>query len=179
MAVKLLPPCDYVRQLLDYNPENGAFAWLPRPRDMFNSLRAYAVWNAKYAGKRAGCIQQDGYRIINIHSSLYLAHRLAWLLVYGEPIPSELDHIDRNKLNNRIDNLREATRAQNIANAGARKNNTLGIRGVHRWQGKYRARIEINRKSISLGMFDTAEEAGMAYREAAGGAHGEFAYGDA
>jgi hypothetical protein len=48
-----------------------------------------------------------------------------------------------------------------------------------RWQGKYRARIEINRKSISLGMFDTAEEAGMAYREAAGGAHGAFAYGDA
>ena len=177
MAVKLLPSSDYVRQLLDYDPESGLFVWRPRPRDMFSGLRAYAAWTSKYAGKYAGCTQQDGYRIINIRSSLYLAHRLAWLLVYGEPVPVELDHIDRNGLNNRITNLREATRAQNIANSGARKNNKTGIRGVHRWQGKYRARIEINRKSVSLGMFDTAEEAGMAYRKAAAIAHGEFARG--
>jgi hypothetical protein len=178
MSVKILPSRNYVHQLLDYDPESGLFTWRPRSRDMFGDLRKQAAWNARYALKHAGCITSDGYRIINIHCSLYMAHRLAWLLVHGEPVPPVLDHVDQDRLNNRITNLREATHTQNFANSGARKNSKLGIKGVWRHQGKYRARIETNRKIIDLGTFDVADDAALAYRKAATVLHGEFAYGD-
>jgi len=86
------------------------------------------------------------------------------------------DHKDGNKLNCRRSNLRGATSAQNKANTGPRKTNKLGVKGVGRWpNGRYTARITVNRKQIHLGYFDTIQEASDAYFEAAKRYYGEFA----
>lgn len=89
--------------------------------------------------------------------------------------PEQIDHIDQNKLNNKRDNLRAATNQLNQANRGVNSNNHLGIKGVRKMYNKYQARICINRRSISLGYFNTIEEASKAYIQAAKRYFGEFA----
>jgi hypothetical protein len=96
-----------LRQLLHYDPERGVFTWLSRP--------AERSWNTRFAGTRAGTINGLGYVVIGILGRRYKAHRLAWLYVHGEWPGRELDHINCDKSDNRIANLRPATRSQNIA----------------------------------------------------------------
>jgi hypothetical protein len=106
----------------------------------------------------------------------YRAHRLVWLYVHGEPVPNVIDHVDHNKLNNRISNLRAATKSQNGANMRMRNANTSGVKGVGRvGKGQFRARVMLHGKEIHLGRFDTLEEAAKARFEAASRLHGPFA----
>lgn len=88
----------------------------------------------------------------------------------------EIDHIDENKSNNKIINLRLAGHRENGANSGPQKNNKLGVKGVHYENGKFRAAIEKNGKQYHLGGYDTIEEASNVYWAAAEELHGEFAY---
>lgn len=150
MLPKQLPPRELVQQLLDYDPLTGIFVW--RPRDNKN-------WNAKYAGKIAGSDSHSKYNAIFIHNRQYLAHRLAWLLYYGEPIPDEIDHKDGNPHNNKIDNLRSATRAENIANSKLSNRNTTGYKGVKFGiNGRYSAVYRYEGQNYSR-TFRTLEEA--------------------
>ena len=147
----------YAREILDYDPETGIFRWKWREGV---SKRI----NARYAGKAAGCVQRVGYVLIGINSRLYQAHRLAWLFVYGEWPPKDLDHRDGDKGNNRIANLRLATNQENQRNVGLQKNNSTGIKGVH-WHkgtGKFRAEISVGDKRRHLGYHDTLAEAAAA-----------------
>lgn len=165
MAAKALLPRDRLCQLLHYDPATGDFTWLSR-----NS----SGWDARFAGTTAGVV--DKYRRISIDHINYKAHRLAWLYVYGEPVPYEIDHIDTNKLNNQISNLRPATRSQTLANIGLRKDSKTGFKGVSTTtSGRFRAYIYYEGTSYWLGTFDTPHEAAMARREAAERLHGEFA----
>jgi hypothetical protein len=111
MKAKPLPPIELLRSLFEYNPETGDITW-----------RVYRGRCAK-AGDVAGTINTNGYRLICIRDDKrinYCAHRIAWALHYGEdPYPWELDHIDQNKLNNRIVNLRKVTRGENLKNRAA------------------------------------------------------------
>jgi hypothetical protein len=175
MATKTLPSRALVRELLHYDVVTGQFTWLPRSREMFVSNNAFRTWNNRYTGKIAGTLSLAGHLRIAIGHTQYRAHRLVWLYVHGEPVPDVIDHIDHDKLNNRFSNLRAATKRQNGANSGKRKNNTTGIKGVGRWKGYYRARIMFDGKDISLGYFKTLEEAAKARFEAASRLHGEFA----
>ncbi len=127
-------------------------------------------------GKPMGSLNKDGYIYVNIAGKITLAHRFAWFLVTGS-WPTELDHKNTLKNDNRWDNLREATRTENCANAKTSKNNELGVKGVHlrKTSGRYRARVCRNGKSISLGDFNTPEEAHAAYAAAAKKHFGEFA----
>jgi hypothetical protein len=145
---------DYVRSILDYDPETGVFKW--KWREDVGSR-----WNTRYAGKAAGCVQRVGYVLISINDRLYKAHRLAWLFVYGEWPPEQIDHIDCDKLNNRIANLRLATMQENQRNVGLQKNNTTGIKGVcwHKRDRKFQAEIKVGGKRLHLGTFDTLAEA--------------------
>ena len=114
-------------------------------------------------------------RRIRIHGCVYAAHRLAFLYMKGY-WPAEIDHKDRNGLNNRWLNLRECTHSQNQANSGLQKNNKLGIKGVClRTNGKYHAKIDFNRKRYHLGDFNTSKDASRAYIKAAKKYFGEFA----
>jgi hypothetical protein len=129
-------------------------------------------------GDVAGHIcQKSGYRLIGVDGRLYKANRLAWLYMTGEWPSGHVDHINMVVANDKWANLRIATHAQNLQNRGKQKNNTSGFKGVffHPQSGRWRARINANKQSVSLGLHDTPELAHMAYREAASALHGEFA----
>jgi hypothetical protein len=115
-----LPPRALVVQLLRYDARTGDLIWLHRPREFFQNDHHCNVWNAKYAGKIAGC-RSHTYRVVGIFDVLYAAHRVAWLIERGEPVPYEIDHVDDDPLNNRINNLEEITHSRNIAKGYARR----------------------------------------------------------
>lgn len=128
-------------------------------------------------GKTAGFIHKgDGYVRIKIHQVSYLAHRLAWLYMTGEWPKHEIDHKFGNRSDNRWKYLREATDAQTAANCGRRKNTLHPFKGIVKERnGRYAARIRVNKKLIYLGVQDTAKQAHKLYAAAAKKYFGKFA----
>lgn len=113
-----------------------------------------------FVGTVAGRVHSRGYRMISIDGKEYRAHRLIFLYHHGY-LPDMLDHIDRNRLNNRIENLRESNPLDNQRNKNKQKNNTSGINGVH-WDKRRRkwiASVSIKQKVIYLGGFDDINDA--------------------
>lgn len=152
---------DFVRSFLDYDPETGIFT---RP------LSA-----PRLAGTRAGWQDRTGYRKISVARKEYLEHRVAWLLTHGS-WPEELDHINGDPADNRICNLRLATRSQNCANRRVTKRSKSGIKGIsQKSSGTWEARIALAGRGFYLGTFPTADAALAAYTQAAQKYHGEFA----
>lgn len=123
--------------------------------------------------KEAGNRRPDGYRAIYIDSRLYLTHRLVWLYVHGEWPPHDIDHINHDKSDNRIENLRPATRTEN-------KGNSLGksghLKGTTPFRNKWKAAIGFQRKTFHIGVFATEEEAHAAYMAKAQELYGDFAF---
>jgi hypothetical protein len=133
-------------------------------------------YHRKNIGKRMGGVSVQGYRRIKIENSHYAAGPLAWFYVTGIWPADDIDHIDRDKDNNRFSNLREATNSQNITNRVS-TSNTSGYRGVS-WiedHKKWKATLKADHKVYNLGYFDTAEEAAHRYDRAAKEYQGEFA----
>jgi hypothetical protein len=154
---------DYLRSIYDYDPDTGHFTHKTgRPR---------GGW-AK-PGKIAGCRRSDGYILIRIKGFNYRAHRLAWFYTHGRWPTDLIDHANGDPSDNRIHNLREATRSSNAANSKRPSDNTSGYKGVtlakrsQRWQAQVNGRY--------LGLFSTVEAAADAYARAAKELHGEFA----
>jgi len=140
-------------------------------QELFDYKDGELYWKEKRSNsidlsKPAGYIDNQRYRVIRIKGKLYQAHRLVWKYHYGKDPKEFIDHIDGNKSNNNMENLREATRQQNNFNKITQKNNKLGIKGVSKHRNKYAARIIINGKKKHLGMFFTIEEARLAREEA-------------
>jgi len=130
-------------------------------------------------GQQAGYLKKNkGYVYIEIDGKSYSAHRLAWFYVTKNVPTTQIDHINRNKSDNRFENLREATHGQNRANS--RSTNKHGVKGVRRlpWMKDtdkcWQASITHNKKVIYLGCFHTMEEAHLAYCDAAQRLHGNF-----
>lgn len=153
-----------LRAVLSYEPETGEFHWLVNKGN---------VKAGRLAGKRAS----NGYWRIKADGKDYPAHRLAWFYVNGRWPEGVIDHINRDPLDNRFCNLREASFAQNQYNRTEQRNNTSGFKGVSRFKktGKWRAEIMLNGKSHYLGAYETAELASKAYDEAAISLHQSFA----
>ncbi len=178
MAEREALTADYVRSILDYNPETGVFTWRSRPRDHFKTKRAYSIWNARFALKMAGSSDTKYWQIlINCHK--YRAHRLAWLYMTGEWPKKRIDHRDTDPSNNRWINLREATNSENGSNRPTPSNNTSGYKGVswRRDMGKWQVQIAKSGKYFHIGYFDEDKlsNAAAAYANAAKDLHGEFA----
>lgn len=178
MATRILPTPEQLRQLLRYEPETGKLFWSPRPIEMFATKRAYGAWHSNFCDKEAfAAPHSKGYRFGTLLGRCFLAHRVIWAMYYGEWPKEEIDHINCNKEDNRISNLRSASRLQNMRNVRVKSSNRCGFKGVtfHAETGKWRARINQSRTSISLGLFDTPEAAHSAYCLAAEKQNGEFA----
>lgn len=149
-----------LKNILSYDSNSGDFIWLKRNADS----RSIKIFNAKFAGKKAGCICPRGYKYIHIREfGILSCSRLAWLYFYGYWPKNEIDHINGNPSDNRISNLREATRSQNASNRGIHKNNKSGYKGVTFSNGKWTSCVAFNKKRFRLGIFETAEEAYKAY----------------
>lgn len=143
-----------LKELLKYDPETGEFT-----RRL--GRRGYA------AGTRAGTAHPEGYIVITIDRVRYLAHRLAWFYIHGVWPPADTDHINGKRADNRIANLRCATRAENSQNVRcSRRGSELGVLGVSRNRDKFRACIRIAGVPTHLGTFPTIEEAEQAYLRA-------------
>lgn len=143
-----------VRAVFDYDESNG---WLIRKKD--ENGRPYN----KPAGITPIC---SGYGRLRVNGKMYLAHRIIWLWYYGSWPIFEINHIDRDRMNNRISNLEDVRRVQNQHNKGEYKNNTTGYKGVS-WSkrdNKFYAQIKNNAKTFFLGYFNTPEEAHYAYK---------------
>lgn len=168
---------EYLDNLLRYEPETGKFFW--KEREGNNKF------NAQYAGKEAGILRYDTYgrpSCIHLHCEgrYLMAHRAAYVMYYGEELPLgiEIDHRDGNPHNNKIENLRKATRLQNAANVRKNINNKCGYKGVRasgRKKNPWRAHICHNGVKYNLGSFKTEQEAHEAYRKKAVELFGEFA----
>lgn len=139
-----------VIEILRYEPENGVLE------------RKLKSGRWKTCGNKPIC---RGYGHVGIGGKLYLAHQLIWLLTYGEWPENDIDHRDRNPMNNKIENLRVVTRQENQHNHGLRRDNSSGYIGVsfNKQRNKYHAQIALNGKRIFLGYYPTAEEAFTAY----------------
>lgn len=153
-----------LRELLYYNRYTGIFTRL-----------VTVAANAK-VGDIAGCLDAKGYVVITIDYVPYLAHRLAWLYVYGVWPRSGLDHEDLCPSHNWLKNLREASKSQNGMNRRANKNNTTGYKGVSfkKGRGDFAAQITVSGKRKHLGYFETAELANEAYQAAEVSHYGSF-----
>ena len=118
-------------------------------------------------GQEAGCLRKSkGYRCVSVDNVLYQEHRVIWKLIYGEDPKYSIDHINGNRSDNRIENLRDVIPLVNSHNRDKSKNNTTGYLGVSviKYNNKYKAQFRFNGKNKHIGMFDTPEEASDAYK---------------
>ena len=154
-----------LREVVDYDQGAGIFRW-----------KQHRCSNL--VGQICGNLHHTGYTRISIKKKSYLAHRLAWFYVHGV-WPSEIDHRNGRKSDNRIANLRSATRNKNLANKPKHPLNTSGYKGViwEKRRRKWMAIISVNGKQKYLGLFDDPKVAHGAYCAAAVQAFGEFARG--
>ena len=153
-----------ISELLSYNPDTGDLTW--------NVRRGSAR-----AGKVVNTLNSDGYIIIGINYKRYQAHRIAWLLHYGEWPEKDIDHINLNKADNRINNLRLCDDSENQCNVTKKSGNyTSTLKGVdlHKKSGLWRARIRLRGRRVELGYFKTQEAAHAAYCAAVAEYHGQF-----
>lgn len=126
------------------------------------------------AGDKAGNINNRGYSYVGINDKKYSTHRIIFLMHYGY-MPKCIDHIDGNKANNNIENLRVATVSQNNQNVKIRKDNTTGMKGISKARGMYRVQVSVQGKNKHCGYFDDLELAELVAIEARNKFFGEFA----
>jgi hypothetical protein len=147
MTTKILTQ-DRLKELLHYNADTGVFTWR-------------ATRRAAIAGAIAGSRNPQNYIMVGVDTKLYSAHRLAWLYTHGVWPILELDHINRIRDDNRIDNLRLANRYTNTRNTNTRKDSLSGVKGVrwHKMQARWESRIQHNHKPITIGYYGNLQDA--------------------
>ncbi len=148
------PSPELIRQLIHFDGQH--YFWKPRPRSMFVSDRSYGHWNAEFAGKQTMLSPpSNDYAMITIREKNYQAHRVIWAFHYGEWPIGCIDHINGDKTDNRLCNLRVTSHAENMKNQKRRSTNTSGVTGVC-WSKKDKrwvASIKVDGRSKHLGSF--------------------------
>lgn len=141
-----------LKMAVKYNKKTGLFLWRK------------TLSNRRKAGSKAGSVTNFGYLMISIHGSRYVAHRLAWLYVYGYMPEYDIDHIDGNKLNNSISNLRHVSRQCNTRNSKISSANTSGFNGVYYSisANKWNAYIDHDGSRYNLGYYKDRINAALA-----------------
>lgn len=147
---------ELLRRLLRYDPETGKLFWLERDLSLFTSIGRGRAWNAQYAGREALTSPDGaGYLQGNIFERRYRAHRVAWAVFHGVWPTNQIDHINGNRADNKIVNLRDVPPLLNLRNSKRPTHNRSGVSGVA-WdatRGKWHAYIGVGGKTVSLGRF--------------------------
>ena len=161
MAKTTLPTLDFIHKVLAYDPDTGLFLWRERTADTVsgpNPKRTAAAWNARWAGKRAFTYQMpNGYLAGRADTHKLLAHRTAFAMTWGY-WPITVDHINRDRADNRASNLREATYSQQNFNRPP-VTKASPYRGVTQLGSRWLASAKKDGKSVNLGVYETQEEA--------------------
>lgn len=171
MKITALPEQMMLQKLLHYNPETGKLLWSRRSVEDFAATAARTRewqqkwWNKRFADTEVGSVSNEGYLCARIMGGTYKVHRLVWKLMHGED-PAFVDHINGNRADNRLCNLRSVPRSENAKNKSAVRGKEEGDVGISLRNGKWRARISDSGRLIQLGTFETKGEA-MAARRAA------------
>jgi hypothetical protein len=165
MAGKHLPSPEVLRQLLKYDAETGRLFWKLRDRSMFGSDRAANTWNSRYAGREAFTAKtRGGYRVGRVGDTAFYAHRVIWAITHGEWPDQQIDHINGDTSDNRLENLRAVCCVENGRNTKIHAHNTSGLMGVC-WDSscqKWAASITVRQRKVALGRFPTFDEAANA-----------------
>ncbi len=186
MKFKTLPSADLLREMFDVNRETGVLTWRERPVDHFTSEHGQKIFNTKYSGRVAGTLslRRGGRKYLTVNlgrnhrANHFLVHRIVWTILNGEmPEGMDIDHINGNGTDNRPENLRMASRSENICNTRPRPRKHMMPRGVyyHAHSGLYRAEIKVMGKTISLGYYKLKSIAAVVRAKAAIKHHGAFA----
>lgn len=157
-----------VRRLIDYDPDTGALTWRSRPRCDFHRDLDWSRWNTRFAGRPAFTVNSGGYLVGRLAGKMRKAHRVAWAHFYGAWPEATIDHVNRDKRDNRIHNLRDVSRSVNLRNMPKPKDNTSGVVGVY-WRKdlcKWRALIAVDGKTLQLGHFEQFDDAVAARKTA-------------
>ena len=148
-------------ETLSYCPDTGKVTW----RMDVDTMKGVA--HSRIPGKEVGCVTKEGYRQACIGNKSVYIHLIAWFLHHGKWPSGVIDHINGDKLDNRISNLRDVSIAENIQNQRrANKRSTTGVLGVQNSYGRYKASIRLKGQDFDLGKFDTKEDAHAAYLQA-------------
>ena len=150
-----------LNNLLRYEPLTGKLFWLPRSQHWFSNERQCKAWNTRCANKEAlTATMGDGYRFGSVLGKNYQAHRLIWLMMTGK-WPTQTDHKNGIRNDNRWENLRNVSHTENTRNARKRHDNTSGCSGVtfHKSTNKWQVRIGTGKGPKHLGVFETKDEA--------------------
>ena len=171
MAIKPLPEIEFLRKILRYECSTGKLIRLERSPDTFEQkgdrslVHSASLWNSRHCGKEAmTAISKQGYKVGNINNSLFRAHRIAWAIHYGYDPKNQIDHINGDRQDNRIENLRIVTNQQNSWNQKMRSTNKSGINGVSwcKMMNKWVARAMVDGIDHRIGYFDSKHEAAEA-----------------
>lgn len=180
---KDLPSPELLRKLICPDFKAGKLYWRERTPDMFEPQKwtpehRCKAWNSRYAGTEAfTAITCRGYKKGSFFNKKLFAHRVLWAMHKGKWPASNIDHINGDPSDNRIENLREATQSQNLANSRMSTTNTSGYKGVswHEPTQKWMARIKKNGEKYYLGLFSCPEDAYQAFCTATKEMNGQYA----
>lgn len=164
--------------LLRYEPDTGKMFWRERPIDMCGGQREWRRWNNRFAGKETfTSVDNRGYLKGSIFNQTCAAHRVAWVIAMGEWPPVEIDHINLVRTDNRLANLRLATKKQNMRNRKSLAGSSSTYLGVtwHKSRQKWQASVEVDGRCKYLGLHGDEASAARAYDAAALSYCGEFA----
>ena len=158
---------EIARELLTYNPDTGKLFWKERPLKYFKNPTHRKSFNNQWAGKEAltAITRRKSGQIARLDGCVltksYYTHRIAWLIYYGEWPKNEIDHINQDPTDNRIENLRDITNSENNKNRTLQKNNKVNFNGVFfdKQTSRYRAQIKVDGVKKCLGRYDTLKEA--------------------
>jgi len=167
-----LLPIKWLHECFELDADTGILVWKARPVHHFKAPKYQKRHHTLYAGKEVGNTSSEGYRVVRVTWNgkrlEWKQHRIVWAMHYGYWPTKNIDHIDGNKANNVITNLREVTDQENAKNRGIPKNNTSGHIGVHwdKFTSKWKASIQVNGERILIGRYINIEDASAA-RQAA------------
>lgn len=162
----------FVRECLSYDADTGVLRWNVRPDDHFSTPGIARAWNERWAGRMAGNLKPNGRHMTRLGPYCVFSHRIAWCLHYGSWPDHDIDHLNGERADNRISNLRDVTPTENMRNKRLYKTNSSGVAGLRWSKARERWIAVIYKKPRPLERYFRERQAGIDWLEAERPKHG-------